>query len=634
MDRHLSEHDLEAVAHGRVELLSAQAREHLIDCETCAETVRDTRQLSESVGLALREQFSLDASLVDDLVSSVLNDVSGKELPAPPRTNLVSGLLGGLIVAAASGALSGPKLPSRWPSLSMAYEVLRVGRAVMGAIDQVVSHLPGGWGLIMVCAWLLLALLLLPARLLLARSQPPLSRLITGLMLLCVVVMAQPVRALDFEGELPEQKRVSLNVTREPTSKVLARVAEAAGLDLVSTLPEDPLVSVRVKQATLRDVLTAVLFEQSVVVRVEGKMLSVRGVRLTPPVSPDSDAGLALPPPTVPGADRQDAKLPSRPDSAVDMRPVPSAPPLPGASTTRATDRLVVGERSTVAAGERVRDAIVVGGSLTVFGVVEGDAVAIGGSIHLMPGSVVRGELIALGGSVTQEKGATVLDQRGDEQRAADRDDGADEPVTDAGDADAGEASGEDSGDSAADDKDGDEEGFVSQTLSSASSHALLFVFGLVLLGIWPQRIDALQGTISGSPLRTFALGVLGALGALVVCLLLIITIIGIPAAIVLALASALAIYAGAAAAALAIGRVLPFERLAKNPVLQLGAGVFVLFIFARIPVLGGVLFVIAAALGFGAILRTRLGQPAPASPGPGPVVGGSEAITPDETGM
>ncbi len=650
MDRHLTETEIEALAHAREDLVSEETLTHLAACDACASHVMVSRALSQSLGVQLREQLASSESsafAIDDLVTSVLNDEYAAPyappVAVPARGTLLSGLFGGVIVALTTGALSGVRLPTRFPSLAAAYEALRIARSVMGAIDgQVVSHLPGGWGLVMVSAWVLLAVLMLPARLLLVRgrTRAP-GMLATGLMLLGVLVVAQPARALEIEGELPEQKRVSLSVMREPTSKVLGRVADAAGLGLVITLPEDPLVSVRVKQASLREVLTAVLGEQPVTVRVEGKLLIVRNtandgqppLATAAPAAPDATS--ALPIVTTPEA--SDADDPANAPNVVvpklpGLPPVPGLPPRPELRSglkKRVSDRVVMGGNSTVAADEHVRDAVAVGGNLTVHGVVEGDVLAIGGHIHLMPGSVVKGELVAVGGAITQDPGATVLNradakQHHDARRADDEDEEDDDdedearivgPWTDRGAARDGR-----------DDDERNERSWLSQTLACASSYALLFVFGLVLLGVWPRRMDALQRTMTRSPLRTFAIGVLGALGAAVLCVLLLITILGIPAAIVLALSSALATYAGVAAAALAVGKLLPVHRLADRPVLQLGAGVFLLFLLALIPVLGVLVFVVAAALGIGAIVRTRLSETSPTDV----VGGGMPSVEPD----
>jgi hypothetical protein len=167
-------------------------------------------------------------------------------------------------------------------------------------------------------------------------------------------------------------------------------------------------------------------------------------------------------------------------------------------------------------------------------------------------------------------------------------------------------------------DSDSDEhQSWLSSTLSSLSRHALLFVLGLVLLGAFPRRIRAVNAVIMESPLRAGATGVLAALAAVVLCLLLVITIIGIPAGIVLALGSALAGYAGLAATAWVVGSVLPIEKLRGHPIRELGAGVFLLFLTSRVPVLGAVVLAVACAVGLGAIVRTRFAEPPLTPPAP-----------------
>ena len=53
----------------------------------------------------------------------------------------------------------------------------------------------------------------------------------------------------------------------------------------------------------------------------------------------------------------------------------------------------------TIGVGERVGDAVALGGALTVQGWVTGDAVSLGGGVHLLPGARVDGDITALGGS-------------------------------------------------------------------------------------------------------------------------------------------------------------------------------------------------------------------------------------------
>jgi len=67
-----------------------------------------------------------------------------------------------------------------------------------------------------------------------------------------------------------------------------------------------------------------------------------------------------------------------------------------------------VGTNVTIASGESVRDAVVVGGNLVVSGRVEHDAVAVGGSITIMPNAFVGHNAVSVGGTVVQDRAATV----------------------------------------------------------------------------------------------------------------------------------------------------------------------------------------------------------------------------------
>ena len=69
---------------------------------------------------------------------------------------------------------------------------------------------------------------------------------------------------------------------------------------------------------------------------------------------------------------------------------------------------VAIGGDYTVAAGERVQDAVVVGGSLTIAGEVETDAVAVMGDVTLTDTARVEGDFVVVLGSATIEPGAVV----------------------------------------------------------------------------------------------------------------------------------------------------------------------------------------------------------------------------------
>lgn len=66
------------------------------------------------------------------------------------------------------------------------------------------------------------------------------------------------------------------------------------------------------------------------------------------------------------------------------------------------------GNDVVVEEGMRVRDAVVIGGHITVNGVVEHDVVAVGGSVMLGPEAVVGRNAVSVGGTIDRAEGAEV----------------------------------------------------------------------------------------------------------------------------------------------------------------------------------------------------------------------------------
>ena len=211
---------------------------------------------------------------------------------------------------------------------------------------------------------------------------------------------------------------------------------------------------------------------------------------------------------------------------------------------------------------------------MVVEGEVRGDAVSFGGGVELREGATVRGDTVVFGGDV-----------RGSERASG-------EQVVFGGDASASAESGFWS--------------WVEDTVRSLVAHVLLFLLGLLLLGAGRERLRAMQATMVRDGLKTAGTGLLAYVIAGVAIVVLAITLVGIPAAVVLGLALPVATYVGLAAAATVIGAALPLEGLKGQEVLQLALGVGVLFFASIVPTVGTVASVAFACLGFGALIRTR----------------------------
>lgn len=305
---------------------------------------------------------------------------------------------------------------------------------------------------------------------------------------------------------------------------------------------------------------------------------------------------------------------------------VPSAP-----AAAWDQDRVTFGADAFVAEGEVVDDLVTMGGNARIEGAVRGDVVTMGGDVEVAEGAVrgdvltmggdlvvsgegtVGGEALTMGGDVEIAEGAQIIGgasalgggvyggggDGGGEARAF----GASRWPAFGPAASFGHGLGE----------------FLGDAFSSLLNHLLLFVFGLFLMGLTPERFEALQVTIIRKPAPSFGYGLLGLLAAVVTLVIAAITIVGIPAALLGAIALPVVVYVGLAAFAAVFGAALPSERLRARPVLQLGAGVLALWVVSLLPVAGGIATVVAAAVGTGALIQTRFQKtamlPADATP-------------------
>lgn len=426
--------------------------------------------------------------------------------------------------------------------------------------------------------------------------------LVPFLVMLSAVAPAAPAAAFELQGEWPaEPEHVTLAVEHEATSRALRLAAESAGLDLIATLPVDPPCTVRVRGAALPDVLSAILAEQPVVVTRTGRMIVVRpapaGAAATPSAEPTQPAAT---PPAVPGvpfsATAPSPPTPPGPPSpppapAVPVPPPPPAPPVPPATS----DRVTFTGDITVRQGERVRDVVTMGGDARIEGEATGDVVTMGGDIEVASTGIVHGDLVTMGGDIDVEDGGVVHGQR-----------------VQTGNGDVGVSIGVDPEAAAS-----SVSSWFSDSIGSAARYALLFLLGLVLLGLAPERLDTLRLALVKLPTRSAATGLVGLIAAVILVVVLCITIIGIPAAVLLVLALPVAIYVGMAAAASVIGALLPSARLKDRPVLQLAAGVALLFGVSLLPFVGDIAIAIAAVVGFGTVVLTRFGKLDPSNPPP-----------------
>ena len=76
--------------------------------------------------------------------------------------------------------------------------------------------------------------------------------------------------------------------------------------------------------------------------------------------------------------------------------------------SANARDKVRIGGNIIVEEGTEVKDAVAVGGSVTVNGKVRKSAVAVGGSVVLGPNAVVGKDVVSIGGAVKQAQGSKI----------------------------------------------------------------------------------------------------------------------------------------------------------------------------------------------------------------------------------
>jgi cytoskeletal protein CcmA (bactofilin family) len=243
-------------------------------------------------------------------------------------------------------------------------------------------------------------------------------------------------------------------------------------------------------------------------------------------------------------------------------------------------------------------DAVAFGGNLEVHGHVEGDAHAFGGNVILGPDAHVEGDVSSFGGTVERAEGAEV-------EGSIETFGGAGIGRMVAGEIKNGmrEARNPDREESR---RDGDDGGGLAAFILS---FAVLFGLGFLGQMFFPQRMKQLGEEVRRKPVQTGLTGFVGLLAMIPLTVVLCITIIGIPAALVLWMAAPLAAALGYAAVASELGTRLPLLRGRKTQAVVLALGLLVLMVVGAIPVLGAIVSFFIVLMALGAVIRTRFGN-------------------------
>ena len=293
-------------------------------------------------------------------------------------------------------------------------------------------------------------------------------------------------------------------------------------------------------------------------------------------------------------------------------------------------ERVVMGQNLVIAEDEVVGDAVVTGGSMEVYGTVRGDAVVAGGDLYLYPTAVVRGDAVAAGGTLYAKNGARI---RGD---AVSVGGGLEvEPDVEIGgeQVSIGGAFGSvleavikgttkfGGSEIKIDGDHGNRVHFEGLPIrqKTAGDHLFrgllmglfIFLLGLAFLAVAPGRFHRMSDEITNDPPRT-ALWTILAFPILVAStIFLMVTVVGIPLAILLWPAAFLVAMLGIAIIAHRFALALPLEIDDATPVKSLAVGAAAFGVLMMIPFgfLRFLIFALFGLLALGIAMRTRFGQ-------------------------
>ncbi|MDR7420506.1 MAG: polymer-forming cytoskeletal protein [Armatimonadota bacterium] len=140
-----------------------------------------------------------------------------------------------------------------------------------------------------------------------------------------------------------------------------------------------------------------------------------------------------------------------------------------------------------------------------------------------------------------------------------------------------------------------------------------MLVVTLVLIAVTPRGVQVTADVARTRPGASLGWGLLFLFTVPLAIVALMITVLGIPAGMLLVLAHLLGLFAGHAAAGLAVGQTVA-PRL-QSPYAEATIGIGIIAIATNLPYIGWVLRVLVVAVGFGALILVLWQRRTPASP-------------------
>jgi hypothetical protein len=277
----------------------------------------------------------------------------------------------------------------------------------------------------------------------------------------------------------------------------------------------------------------------------------------------------------------------------------------------------VLGASLVVEKDEIVHTVTVTGGAAKIYGTVTGDLVVAGGSARVETGGRVVGNATVFGGSLNVANGARVDGDVGIVGGAVKREDGAviGGKVVDTAHGKHGNVKVSMTDGEVSTEVEGGRKRESGRSRLSAAVHSfgqsitnmsLLFVFGCVLLALATRKMETLRVEAAARPMKSFALGVVGSLCAVVAVAAMCITVVGIPFAALAVLLAVFSVYAAIAAVLTTLGAAVAGHR-SNNPYVHLLVGCVLFLLSGAIPYVGGFATAAVVLIAIGTLVSTRL---------------------------
>lgn len=245
------------------------------------------------------------------------------------------------------------------------------------------------------------------------------------------------------------------------------------------------------------------------------------------------------------------------------------------------------GEAIVVAADEVLPEAVAFGAPVHVHGAVQGKVVSFGDDVRVFNGGRVGGDAVSFGGRVIVEPGASV---HGD--RISYSDPTQPTPVATASMIQTNHPDG------------------VLRTLARKLVLMLTLAgAGVLVVGLFPRHVNNVAATVAARPMKMGFLGVGSLTGGLFLSLLLTLTVLLSPFALVLGALLGVAWILGFVGMCQAVGDRLPLQNQGLRRWLAFLMGILVLAFVGTLPWIGQVLLGLVSFICVGAALHTRFGM-------------------------